>query len=152
MRKLFVITALLGASAIASADVWRWVDGQGRVHYSDRPVEGAVLVKTTTPRPSTPATAADNREAARAQLAAATQQIDAAQSERQATQAVRQDLDSARDKQCKDARERYDKAILARRIYKTGENGERVYLPDAEADKVRVEYRQDMDAACGPRA
>jgi hypothetical protein len=152
MRQLLVISALLGASAIASADVWRWVDGQGRVNYSDRPVEGAVLVKTTAPRPSASANAADNQAAARAQLAAATQQSDAAQSERQAAQAVRQDLDSARDKQCKEARERYEKAILARRIYKTGENSERVYLPDAEADKVRVEYRQDMDAACGPRS
>ncbi len=40
------ILALLGllATAVASADVWRWVDENGVVHFSDTPVEGAQQV------------------------------------------------------------------------------------------------------------
>ncbi len=40
------IFALLGifAAASASADVWRWVDENGVVHFSDTPVEGAEQV------------------------------------------------------------------------------------------------------------
>ncbi|MEJ2127241.1 MAG: DUF4124 domain-containing protein [Woeseiaceae bacterium] len=40
------ILALLGllAAAHASADVWRWVDEDGVVHFSDTPVEGAQQV------------------------------------------------------------------------------------------------------------
>ena len=39
------IVALLGifVAASASADVWRWVDDEGVVHFSDTPVEGATI-------------------------------------------------------------------------------------------------------------
>ncbi len=40
------ILALLGlfVAAAATADVWRWVDEEGVVHFSDMPVEGAERV------------------------------------------------------------------------------------------------------------
>ena len=43
------IAALLGifVAASASADVWRWVDDEGVVHFSDTPVEGATLIDTS---------------------------------------------------------------------------------------------------------
>jgi hypothetical protein len=43
------IVALLGIFAVtaASADVWRWVDDEGVVHFSDTPVEGATLIDTS---------------------------------------------------------------------------------------------------------
>ena len=44
-RMLVIVAALLGAQAIARADVYRWVDAQGRVQYSDRWVPGSELVK-----------------------------------------------------------------------------------------------------------
>ncbi|HNR23675.1 MAG TPA: DUF4124 domain-containing protein, partial [Steroidobacteraceae bacterium] len=55
MRPLALIAlAFLLAPLGAQADVYRWVDSRGEVHYSDRPVEGAVLVKTASPRPPSP--------------------------------------------------------------------------------------------------
>ena len=45
MRKwLILLSALSGASAIG-APAWTWVDANGTVHYSDRPVEGAKQVE-----------------------------------------------------------------------------------------------------------
>jgi hypothetical protein len=36
-----------------AADIWRWIDANGVVHYSDQPVPGAVKVNTApAPRPS----------------------------------------------------------------------------------------------------
>ncbi len=57
------ILALLGifGAAVASADVWRWVDEDGVVHFSDTPVEGAERIdvsessRTTGARVFTPA-------------------------------------------------------------------------------------------------
>lgn len=43
MRYLFLIICLVLASA-ASAEVYRWTDADGQVHYSDRPHEGAESV------------------------------------------------------------------------------------------------------------
>jgi hypothetical protein len=64
-----------------------------------------------------------------------------------------------REQQCKDAKDRYEKAIQARRIYKSGpSNGnskdpnqaeDRQYLSDEEADAYRVKARQDVQDLCG---
>ncbi len=65
------ILALLGliAAAAATADVWRWVDENGVVHFSDTPVEGAEQIdvagstRTTGSRVFTPpADAGDDGE------------------------------------------------------------------------------------------
>jgi hypothetical protein len=45
MRKwLILLSALLGTAASA-APAWTWVDANGTVHYSDRPVPGATQVE-----------------------------------------------------------------------------------------------------------
>ncbi len=64
-------------------------------------------------------------------------------------QAVKQDVAKTREKQCKDARDAYQKAIQARRIFKTGKDGQREYISDADADAYRAQVRSDMDALCG---
>jgi hypothetical protein len=51
-RAIFVLLGLLGAAA-ASADVWRWVDDDGVVHFSDTPREGAELVDVSESSRST---------------------------------------------------------------------------------------------------
>lgn len=43
MRIVLILTGIMIA-AIASAEVYRWVDEDGSVHYSDRPHEGAETV------------------------------------------------------------------------------------------------------------
>ena len=45
-RILAIAATLFGLTAAAQADVWRFVDAQGHVQYSDRWVPGSVLVKT----------------------------------------------------------------------------------------------------------
>lgn len=132
----------------AQADVYRWTDPSGEVHYSDRPVEGAVLVKTANPRPPSPGdSAAPSRVAATPYVAPPTSPE---QVTREAEQAVAQDLAARRARECTEAKARYEKSLQARRIFRTLENGEREYLTDAEADQVRVTNRATMDAACGP--
>lgn len=44
IRPIFVFVVLL-ATATAVAQAYRWVDDDGVVHYSDRPVEGAVRIE-----------------------------------------------------------------------------------------------------------
>jgi len=148
MRPLALIAlAFLLAPLGAQADVYRWVDSRGEVHYSDRPVEGAVLVKTASPRPPSPSDAAPSRVAATPYVAPP---VSPEQATRAAGQAVAQDLARKRAEECTEAKARYEKSLQARRIFRTLENGEREYLTDAEADQVRVTNRAAMDAACGP--
>ena len=64
---------------------------------------------------------------------------------------ARQDVAKTQEEQCKKATERYDKAIQARRIFKTAPDGTKEYVSDAEADAYRAEALLDKEAACGPK-
>ncbi len=149
MRPAAVISFVLALAplAAAQADVYRWVDASGEEHYSDRPVEGAELVRTTSPRPPGPASAPP-RAVATASAAAISPAGDTLAS-RDAERAVAKDLAAQRAKDCTEAKARYEKSLQARRIFRTLENGEREFLSDAEADKVRVGNRVTMETACG---
>lgn len=44
MRKSTLFLCLVAASSVVSAEVYRWVDPEGRVHFSDRPAPAAEAV------------------------------------------------------------------------------------------------------------
>ena len=64
---------------------------------------------------------------------------------------MQQEVDQTRADQCTKAKADYEQAIQARRIYKTGADGEREYLSDADADTQRVNLRLAMQDLCGPQ-
>ncbi len=148
MRPALVFSLALALAPLAAqADVYRWVDSSGQEHYSDQPVEGAELIRTTNPRPPG-ASGTPSRSTAMASRSTNTPTSEAAAT-RDAERAVARDLAEQRAKDCAAAKARYEKSLQARRIFRTLENGEREYLSDADADKVRVDNRAAMDAACG---
>lgn len=149
-RRLIALMVLLTVSAAASAEVWRWVDSQGRVHYSDVPIEGATLVEGVTSRHTNrevvaQRTAAEGEQ--RAQVAARETQQRAQQA---TSSAVQQDVDHSREEQCKKAQEQYKTAVESQRLYRVGKDGERVYLNDAELTEARVNSRKAVDELCKP--
>jgi hypothetical protein len=144
--------ALLLAAGTARADVFRWVDATGGVHYSDVPVEGAVLIRSTVSARQFEASLAS----ARAASAPAAPNAGAAVSNRLADEAtqrqIQKDVDKKRSEQCKAATERYEKSVAARRIYREGKNGEREYLSEAELGTARLEAKKMLDESCGAAA
>jgi Domain of unknown function (DUF4124) len=149
-RRLIALTVLLTVSAAASAEVWRWVDSQGRVHYSDVPIEGATRVEGVNSRTTNREVVAQrtaNESEQRAQLATReTQQ----RTEQATSEAVQQDVGRAREEQCKKAQEQYKTAVESQRLYRVGKDGERVYLTDAELTEARVNSRKAVDELCKP--
>ena len=135
-RILAIAGALLGLASVAQADVWRWTDPNGTIHYSDNWVPGSVLVKT------------DSRSAAAPAASAPSSPDDPAQAERD-KRAVASDVAKSQADQCKKAREAYDAAVASRRIYKQGPNGERQYLSDADADAYRLSLLNLRKQSCG---
>ena len=142
-RILAIAAVLLGLASVAQADVWRWTDASGTIHYSDSWVPGSVLVKTdtrtsySTGPTSAPAPSAD-----------ASAPTDAAQAERDKRD-VAADVQKTQADQCKKARETYDKAVASRRIYKTAADGTREFLSDADADAYRIQLLNVRKQACG---
>jgi hypothetical protein len=161
LRTLAISTVfMVGAVSVANADVFRWVDDHGGVHYSDQWVPGSEVIKSSKPRPPSSSTAsAETPRRADAQKSSnAPPPADS-----NTAKAMKQDLAKAREQQCKDAKEKYEKAIEARRIYKGPAPGDtkskggdgtedRQYLSDEEADAYRLRMRQEMQDLCGSSA
>jgi hypothetical protein len=158
IRPAWYLAAGLVVFGVAQADVWRWVDASGRVHYSDVPVDGAVRIKSTVTRAdaggggSTPSSVVPNAPLPQPTLESRSVAITAKLEDEAAARAVQGDLARKRAEQCKTATQRYDQAIASRRLYREGEGGARVYLTDAELDKARVDARRERDLACNPGA
>lgn len=143
----FVLLAGLVTGAHAE-NIWKWVDAQGVPHYSDRPVPGAVLIKSLDADTADSSAAADNSQ----QPSDASQQITAELNREQAERAVQKDEAAERAKQCAEAKARYAKMIVARRIYTVDAQGQRHYLSDADAEKDRVQAQLDVQNYCGTSA
>jgi len=146
-RILAITAALLGLASIAQADVYRWTDAKGVVQYSDKWVPGSVVVKTDKNHVSAPVPG----EAAPSDSAAETDALPppsaaAAQRDKRTVEA---DVAKSKAAQCKDAREKYDKAIASRRIYSQGPNGEKTFVSDAEADAYRMQLLNARKQFCG---
>src|SRR5215831_15319092 len=103
--------------AHADADIYRWKDAQGIYHYSDQWVPGSEVIKSSKLRPASN----NDSDAARPSPVADKTESDPSDKPTAAqTQAAKQDVAKAREQQCKDAKDAYDKAIRARHIFKPG--------------------------------
>jgi hypothetical protein len=126
---------------MASAVVYKWVDAQGKIQYGDTPPDGVnaevvELLGTHNSRSSSAAAAPSADKPA------------APPSATEEKKAVEKDVALTRDKQCADAQDRYKKLIEGRRLYKTGDNGERQYLTSEEIDSERLNAKHEVDEIC----
>jgi hypothetical protein len=149
LKTLAIALVLTGAAAVShAADVYRYVDPQGGVHYTDTWVPGSTLIKVdhhvnNSTASAATATANQNKTAIAGERAS----VEIARANEQ--KAVQTDVAQAREQQCKQAQDNYTKAIQSRRIYKSDKDGERDYLSDTDADAYRLQLRTEMQAACG---
>ncbi|HEY7378919.1 MAG TPA: DUF4124 domain-containing protein [Steroidobacteraceae bacterium] len=136
-------------SMAASADVFRWVDAHGNVHYSDRPDSDKAVRIGIVSHASNPDAIAARTQSESDQRA----KSDAQEAQQRAAQntanAVQKDVEKSREGQCKDAKERYRVAIESQKLYRMGKDGEREYLTSQEIDEARLNARKDMDTVCG---
>jgi hypothetical protein len=150
---LLLVAALpLGAAPVRASDVYCRTVGKS-LQCRDTPFEGAVLVRRSgqsriVGQDELPieAGAASGPAAVSAGVAAADERL----RREQAARDVAADVASRRTAECKRATEAYERAIQARRIYKTGPNGEQIFLSEAELTQARIDARAARDAACAP--
>jgi Domain of unknown function (DUF4124) len=133
------------ACPLGAGEVYKSVDAEGHVVYSDRAdASGAQksVVRSDPPNAT---------EAARL---AKEQEIQKAEGLQRSRQKLIEDTkkaqqDQAKQAQCESARNRYYSLKDARRIFDLDAAGNRVFYSDAEAETKREEARQAMTAACG---
>lgn len=144
-----VAIAILCAMPLSAAlaDVYRSVDAQGHVLYSDSPSPGAELVRVTGPRFAS-ATATVSSSPKPSAPPPKPSDADSNLARDAAARAVHNDVAKVGAEACKKAQDGYQQIINTRRIYTTDSSGERQYLSDADADQARVNAKLKMDDAC----
>jgi hypothetical protein len=149
MKSWMLCIAIVMWAGLANATVYKWLDVQGKIQYGDRPPDGvhAEVIAfyrnssdRTAPRSSQPAPST----APRAKVTPAAEQI----ANEQTKKSIQDDVEASRSKQCSEARDRYQKYITSRRLYKEGKNGEREYLTAQEIDAERLNAKRDVDSVC----
>ena len=155
--KAFITLALLLAILPAWGVMYKWVDADGKVHYSDQaPPEGAKhqeTVKVKPPPPAAPAPQPDGKGATPRAKTAADQDMDFRKRRLAAAEADakrQQDADAAADKakKCEQANGRVAALQYNGRITKYGPNGEQIYMNDDEIAKEIVDARKAADSWC----
>jgi hypothetical protein len=142
VRSTLLFALTLCVSSAFAAEVYRSVDSQGNVVYSDRPEDGGVpvTIRVAGGTPAARAPAARAPEAAQPTAAEPTPEV------AQAAEAAQDAEDRAAN--CTAARERNDRFSVSHRLYRVGGSGEREYLSDAEIDTARAEAASAISRWC----
>ncbi len=133
MKKLLLIIALsFGLSLTAGADVWKWVDANGKTHFVDTmtPIYTWVDDFGKTHYGDTP----DHEDAVSVELVWHSSGP-LAESGEGGSKTYPDETDTQRaerEKLCKTATDVYASYLNAPQLYRTGPDGEREYLSEAE--------------------
>lgn len=162
MKRLFATALLLFGFAVnANADIWRWTDVYGKIHFVDtlKPIytwvdESGKVFFSDKP---------DHEDAVSVELvwhstgndienAEASLTPDKKPHETWAyvgeTPEDRLEREKAEKYYCKRAQEVYDSYLKAPRLYRTNDSGEREYLSDADAEQTLAETKARVEELC----
>jgi len=143
--RMFALLVVLAAMP-AAADVYRWVEKDGHVHFGDRPPPGSAE-RITVPVAPAPDAGLKNRRLRRQRL------LDAFEEERrlqeQAAKEAAQEAERRRQ-YCRQAQDRLRGIEASRRVYEMDEQGNRAYRwwNDNEKDQAIAEARRAVQQYC----
>ena len=150
MKRFLILACALAVSAPALAQLYKWVDKDGRITYSDQPppaqTSKQLNISTGTGSPG-PAAAAP-RSALERDKELEKGRADAREKEKVAADAERK-AESQREN-CNRARSYLRTVTEGGRISYPDSKGERALLDDAQIEAERVKAQKAVDEACKP--
>ena len=153
MRSDWIYLLLLSAGSAWSAHVYRVVDADGNVTYSDRPDAWnaeTIFINTSTATPAV-ASAATAGNAPTEEGASDEEGVTDKEGEIDENVFVEptaEEIAAERLETCGIVRERQEHYSIAHRIYRETGDGKREYLNDAELDATRAQAAADVEEWC----
>ena len=149
-RAIAIVTAtlltLFVASGALASEIYKWTDAEGNVHYGDVPVSAQserLAIKSKPTNSSRVQAQTQARVDTRArQREAAAQPPDGPSPEELRAEAEQ------RAEQCTSSRTQLQKFLTSRRIYREDEDGERVYMDEAEMQATREQAENRVEEYC----
>lgn len=153
MRQLLTIVSILALATSAQAGVTKWVDADGKVHYSDQPPPATAKsqkildLKTS---PTLPVAAPDSKDGeknlAEKDLESRKRRVQG--EETAAKQAKEQEEAKSRKANCDQARNQLQALQGGQRVSKFNDKGERIFLEDSDRVKAIEEAKKSADSWC----
>lgn len=137
LRSRALLIACLATLSVGSAtggEIYRYVDDDGNVHYVDRPTGAPDEQRLSIASEPTDAAAVQARVAARRSAADNDAEAEAARAEQ--------------EEKCRDYRDRLERYVTSRRLYRENEAGERVYLDEAQRREARAKVEELIAKNC----
>jgi len=138
-----VITLLLVGAA--HAEVYKWTDDRGKVHYSDQPVENSQQLQVNESRSPAPAVSSEQREERRRKLL---QALEEDRANREQQKEKQKQVAARRQRQCVLAKDRLKNYEGANTLYDLDSKGNRVTLSDAQRKKAIDQLRSQIEQNC----
>lgn len=140
-----ILVVLLVFTSQALAEVYKWVDERGRVHYGDKPTSDNAE-KVTIQKGSANDPLASEREEKRRKLLDIYQED---RSRKKSDRAARIEEKKQRQANCAQAREKLEEIRRASYLYKDGNDAEnREILSDSERGRAERESQQAVNKWC----
>ncbi len=142
------VVALTIASGAVANEIYKWTDEDGNVHYEDRPTGAATEERLYMTYSRTDSNAVQQRVKARVDARTAREDARAAAAESQKEAADSAAVAAERAQKCENSRARLESYLQARRVYRTDENGERVYLDEEQRQEARQKAEEQVSKFC----
>ncbi|WP_044873663.1 DUF4124 domain-containing protein [Pseudomonas sp. LFM046] len=136
-----LIWCLLLVPALAGAEIYRWTDAQGQVHFSETPRQGAeqVIVK---PQVIERDQATRDREARTAKV------FDARREEHKVAASEAAQARAEQQKRCSEYREQQEQLNHSGSFYHLDQRGERQYYTDEQVEAFRRQLAERVAREC----
>ena len=136
-RLLVAVTACLAtlsAGAATASEIYRYVADDGSVHYVDRPTGAPTEQRLSIESDPTDPEAVRVRVAERRKKSSDEEQSEASRAEQ--------------EELCRGYRERLERYVTSRRLYRENDAGERVYLDEEERREARSKVEELIAKNC----
>jgi hypothetical protein len=136
------------AGGATANEIYKWTDEDGNVHYEDRPTGAATEERLQMTYNRTDSGDVQRRVQARVDARTAREEAKSAAAASQKEAEEDATLAAERAQKCEKSRARMESYLQSRRLYRTDENGERVYLDDAQREEARKKAEEQISEFC----
>jgi len=144
----FAIAAITFSGGAMANEIYKWTDEDGNVHYEDRPTGAASEERLSLTYRRTDSSAVQQRVQTRVDARSAQLEARAAAADAANTAAENAEIAAARKQKCERSRARLETYLQSRRLYRTDDNGERVYLDEDQRQQARKKAEDQVAEFC----
>ena len=155
MKAAWIFLAMLLAASSATAQMYKWVDKDGKVRYGDTPPPGSKTSSVKAPQSGSaaPAPASGASDAKKGPLTSAEQEQEYRKRRQDAEKAGKkseqeQQANAQKNEGCERTKEYLNTMQSGQRIARTNPSGERYYMDENQVAQEVAKARQAVQQAC----